>query len=108
MGNDWKALEHAQAALALIPEMPPSPLKALALGNLANMERILGDYEAAIRHMRQAQAIAEMVGAQPAVGHTGVEPEHTNIQHHCPGGGRSCVGIHGLSSRQLENYARLV
>nr|WP_290668040.1 tetratricopeptide repeat protein [Ardenticatena sp.] len=63
-GNDWKALEHAQAALALIPETPPNPLKALALGNLANVERILGDYDAAIRHVRQAQAVANMLGAQ--------------------------------------------
>ena len=64
MGADWSAREHAQVALSLIPERPPSPIRALALGNLANVERALGDYEAAIRHVRQAQAIAEMVGAQ--------------------------------------------
>ncbi|GEM_PF-5447080 len=64
MGDDWKALEHARSALSLIPSAPPTPLRALALGNLANVERALGNYGAALHHVREAQAIAHMVGAR--------------------------------------------
>ena len=62
LGEDWPALQNVQAALERMPERPPSLVRAIALGNLANIERELGLYGQASGRLQTAQQIAGALG----------------------------------------------
>ncbi|MCZ7574798.1 MAG: tetratricopeptide repeat protein [Ardenticatenaceae bacterium] len=104
LGRDWQAREHAWAALALIPDRPPSLVRALALGNLAGSERELGDFKAAAQHVRGAQAVAAArgrsrpgwpVAPQPSTAGWATRAMPTSGPR-APGGSVTTLAIHAL------------
>lgn len=64
LGRDWLALQQATAALELTPAHPPSLVRCIVLGNLANIRRELGEYDEAAENLLAARRIAALLGAR--------------------------------------------
>ena len=68
-GDPRAAADASQEAVALLPDGPPSPLRARALAALATHRMLLGEFDAALPVAEQAAAQAERAGAAAEQAH---------------------------------------